>query len=55
LIGANGAGKSTFLRCLAQEEDMATGNVVIPKGMRVITVIAGSHTAAAPSATTTRE
>ncbi len=35
LIGANGAGKSTFLRCLAREEAMASGNVIIPKGLRV--------------------
>jgi ATPase subunit of ABC transporter with duplicated ATPase domains len=35
LIGANGAGKSTFLRVLAGEEDRALGNVIIPKGLRV--------------------
>lgn len=35
LIGANGAGKSTFLRCLAQEESMASGKVIVPKGLRL--------------------
>jgi ATPase subunit of ABC transporter with duplicated ATPase domains len=35
LIGANGAGKSTFLRVLAGQEDRAGGNVIIPKGLRV--------------------
>ena len=35
LIGANGAGKSTLLRCLAGEEDRASGQVIIPKGLRM--------------------
>ncbi len=35
LIGANGAGKSTLLRCLAGEEERASGQVIIPKGLRI--------------------
>ncbi|MEM9695253.1 MAG: ATP-binding cassette domain-containing protein, partial [Myxococcota bacterium] len=35
LIGANGAGKSTFLRVLAGEEDRAGGQVHIPNGLRL--------------------
>jgi ATPase subunit of ABC transporter with duplicated ATPase domains len=35
LIGANGAGKSTFLRVLMGEEEAAFGEVTIPKGDRV--------------------
>lgn len=35
LIGANGAGKSTFLRCLAGEEELMTGGIHIPAGMRM--------------------
>ena len=35
LIGANGAGKSTFLRCLAGEETPTSGQVHIPPGLRL--------------------
>lgn len=35
LIGANGAGKSTFLRCLSGEQELTSGHVSIPEGMRV--------------------
>lgn len=35
LIGANGSGKSTFLKILSGEIDSSTGNVVIPQGKRV--------------------
>jgi ATPase subunit of ABC transporter with duplicated ATPase domains len=35
LIGANGAGKSTFLKILAGEVDPNTGTVEIPAGMRL--------------------
>jgi ATPase subunit of ABC transporter with duplicated ATPase domains len=35
LIGANGAGKSTFLRCLAGEQEPTSGKVVIGKGQRL--------------------
>jgi ATPase subunit of ABC transporter with duplicated ATPase domains len=35
LIGANGAGKSTFLRLLAGEETTTSGHVVIPPGLRL--------------------
>src|SRR5687768_9999355 len=35
LIGANGAGKSTFLKCLSGEQDPSGGKVVIPKNMRL--------------------
>ena len=35
LVGANGAGKSTFLRVLMGEEEPAFGDVVIPKSNRV--------------------
>ncbi|MCA9617932.1 MAG: ATP-binding cassette domain-containing protein, partial [Myxococcales bacterium] len=35
LIGANGAGKSTLLRCLSGEEDRYSGNVIIPRGLRM--------------------
>ena len=38
LIGANGAGKSTFLRCLSGEQEITSGNVSIPKGLRVSTL-----------------
>jgi len=30
LIGANGAGKSTFLRCLSGEQEPTAGSVIIP-------------------------
>jgi ATPase subunit of ABC transporter with duplicated ATPase domains len=35
LIGANGAGKSTFLKILSGEIDPRTGKVEIPNGMRL--------------------
>jgi ATPase subunit of ABC transporter with duplicated ATPase domains len=35
LIGANGAGKSTFLRCLAGEEPPTSGQVHVPPGLRM--------------------
>ena len=35
IIGANGAGKSTFLRILSGELEPTTGNVSIKKGIRM--------------------
>ena len=35
LIGANGAGKSTFLKILAKEIEPSTGGIIIPKNQRV--------------------
>jgi ATPase subunit of ABC transporter with duplicated ATPase domains len=35
LIGANGAGKSTFLKILAGEIEASKGNVIIPSGQRL--------------------
>src|ERR1043165_1113094 len=35
IIGANGAGKSTFLKIISGEIDPTTGNVSITKGMRM--------------------
>jgi len=35
LIGANGAGKSTFLKCLSGDQEPSQGKVVIPKNMRL--------------------
>ena len=35
LIGANGAGKSTFLKCLSGEQESNSGSVSIPKGLRL--------------------
>ena len=35
VIGANGAGKSTFLRILSGELDSTTGEVAIPSKMRM--------------------
>ncbi|MBC7171993.1 MAG: ATP-binding cassette domain-containing protein, partial [Polyangiaceae bacterium] len=35
LIGANGAGKSTFLRCLSGEQEPSAGRVVMPPGARL--------------------
>ncbi len=35
LIGANGAGKSTFLKILAGDIEPTGGNVYVPKGLRV--------------------
>lgn len=38
VIGANGAGKSTFLKILAQEISPSKGQVVLPKGVSVSTL-----------------
>ncbi|PKM76275.1 MAG: ABC transporter ATP-binding protein, partial [Firmicutes bacterium HGW-Firmicutes-15] len=35
LIGANGAGKSTFLKILSGEIEASRGNVIIPTGLRL--------------------
>ncbi len=35
LIGANGAGKSTFLRCLSGEQQPTSGSVTIQRGLRM--------------------
>jgi ATPase subunit of ABC transporter with duplicated ATPase domains len=35
LIGANGAGKSTFLRCLSGEQEPSSGQVIMAKNQRV--------------------
>lgn len=35
LIGANGAGKSTFLRCLSGEQEITSGAVHLPKDVRM--------------------
>jgi ATPase subunit of ABC transporter with duplicated ATPase domains len=35
LIGANGAGKSTFLRCLSGEQEASGGKVVVGKNQRI--------------------
>ena len=35
LIGANGAGKSTFLRCLSGEQEPSNGVVIIPPNQRL--------------------
>ena len=35
IIGANGAGKSTFLKILSGELEPSTGEVTIPKEMRM--------------------
>lgn len=35
IIGANGAGKSTFLKILSGEIDSTTGEVIIPKDKRL--------------------
>ena len=35
IIGANGAGKSTFLKILAGEIEPNTGEVIVPKGQRM--------------------
>jgi ATPase subunit of ABC transporter with duplicated ATPase domains len=35
LVGANGSGKSTFLRILAGEEPPSDGTVAIPKRLRL--------------------
>lgn len=38
LIGANGAGKSTFLKALAGEIDVSSGHIHLPKGKRLATL-----------------
>ena len=35
IIGANGAGKSTFLNILCGEIEPSTGEVIIPKNIRL--------------------
>ena len=35
LIGANGAGKSTFLKILSGEIEPSSGDIVIDKGQRL--------------------
>jgi ATPase subunit of ABC transporter with duplicated ATPase domains len=42
LIGANGAGKSTFLRCLSGEQESSAGRVVVGKNQR-ISVLRQNH------------
>lgn len=38
LIGANGAGKSTFLKCLSGAQEPGSGTVNIPPGLRLSTL-----------------
>ncbi|MBR6705360.1 MAG: ATP-binding cassette domain-containing protein, partial [Clostridia bacterium] len=38
VIGANGAGKSTFLRILSGDLEPTTGQVIIPPGQRLSTL-----------------
>ncbi|MDG2304112.1 MAG: ATP-binding cassette domain-containing protein [Candidatus Binatia bacterium] len=38
LIGANGTGKTTFLRCLSGEQPTSSGSVTVPSGLRVSTL-----------------
>jgi ATPase subunit of ABC transporter with duplicated ATPase domains len=38
LIGANGAGKSTFLRCLSGAQEATGGGVFVPPGLRISTL-----------------
>src|SRR5437870_13480232 len=42
LIGANGAGKSTFLRCLSGEQEPSSGRVIMPKNAR-LSVLRQNH------------
>ena len=44
IIGANGAGKSTFLRILSGEQDPTSGQVIIPNGQRM-SVLKQDHSA----------
>ena len=37
LIGANGAGKSTFLKLLSGEIETTSGEVIVSKGERIST------------------
>lgn len=38
LIGANGSGKSTFLKALAGEVEISSGEIVVPKRKRIATL-----------------
>ncbi|MBT8493809.1 MAG: ATP-binding cassette domain-containing protein, partial [Deltaproteobacteria bacterium] len=38
LIGANGAGKSTFLKMIAGEIESSSGTITIPKQLRMSTL-----------------
>ena len=38
LIGANGSGKSTFLKALSGEVDISSGDIHLPKGKRLATL-----------------
>jgi ATPase subunit of ABC transporter with duplicated ATPase domains len=38
LIGANGAGKSTFLRCLSGAQEPSSGTVTVAAGLRISTL-----------------
>jgi len=38
IIGANGAGKSTFLKILSKEMEASTGEVYVDKGQRISTL-----------------
>ncbi len=42
LIGANGAGKSTFLKCLSGELEPSSGAVILPEGLR-LSVLKQNH------------
>ncbi|MDC7224304.1 MAG: ATP-binding cassette domain-containing protein, partial [Spirochaetales bacterium] len=42
LIGANGAGKSTFIKILSGEQEADTGDVILPSGERM-TVLEQDH------------
>jgi ATPase subunit of ABC transporter with duplicated ATPase domains len=42
LIGANGAGKSTFLKCLSGEQEPSSGRVILGKNMR-LSVLRQNH------------
>lgn len=42
IIGANGAGKSTFLKILSGEVEQSNGDVIIPKGKR-LSVLGQDH------------
>ncbi|MGL5643767.1 MAG: ABC-F family ATP-binding cassette domain-containing protein, partial [Metamycoplasmataceae bacterium] len=38
IIGANGAGKSTFLKIIAKETEASSGEVIVDKGQRISTL-----------------
>ena len=42
LIGANGSGKSTFLKLLSGELETTTGEIVISKGERLSIIVSSS-------------